>query len=322
MPQRRRRLHAAGHQRRQPRRSGGSGKTPVVAALGAAARSPPASGRPSSAAATGAATRSDGVVVVSDGSACSSRWSARATSRRCWRARCPACRCSSAPIAISPACSPSGSSAPPSILLDDGFQHLQLARDVDLLLVSPEDLPRTRAAVGRLREPLERRAAADALLVPGRSTRRRRWRRRSAPTGVHARPGVRHAAARAAVRRPGARGRVRDQPPRGGRGRHRAPGALLRDASRRWAGRSRSRCRSATTTGSRARTWTPSATRVQMHGAGGVITTEKDAVRLASLTLPHDTAWTYCRCAWPSSRRAEFREWFAARGSPQARTAA
>jgi len=53
-------------------------------------------------------------------------------------------------------------------LLDDGFQHLPLARDVDLLIVSEDDLadPRTLPG-GRLREPLSAAAAADAVLVPG-----------------------------------------------------------------------------------------------------------------------------------------------------------
>jgi tetraacyldisaccharide 4'-kinase len=52
-------------------------------------------------------------------------------------------------------------------LLDDGFQHWQLARDVDLLLVSPADLTETLLPFGRLREPLTAARAADALLVPG-----------------------------------------------------------------------------------------------------------------------------------------------------------
>ena len=51
-------------------------------------------------------------------------------------------------------------------LLDDGFQHLELARDVDLLIVRPEDLrdPRTLPG-GRLREGLAAARAADAILV-------------------------------------------------------------------------------------------------------------------------------------------------------------
>jgi tetraacyldisaccharide 4'-kinase len=52
-------------------------------------------------------------------------------------------------------------------LLDDGFQHLQLARDVDLLVVPPDELNDGRTLpFGRLREPLEAAALADAVLVP------------------------------------------------------------------------------------------------------------------------------------------------------------
>jgi tetraacyldisaccharide 4'-kinase len=50
-------------------------------------------------------------------------------------------------------------------LLDDGFQHLALARDVDLLMVSEEDLADRVLPAGYLREPLAAAAAADALLV-------------------------------------------------------------------------------------------------------------------------------------------------------------
>jgi tetraacyldisaccharide 4'-kinase len=51
-------------------------------------------------------------------------------------------------------------------LLDDGFQHVSLARDVDLLLVSEEDLTDRVLPAGRLREPLSSASAADALIVP------------------------------------------------------------------------------------------------------------------------------------------------------------
>lgn len=50
-------------------------------------------------------------------------------------------------------------------ILDDGFQHLQLNRDVDLLLVAEEDLDDRPLPSGRLREGLEAAAAADAALV-------------------------------------------------------------------------------------------------------------------------------------------------------------
>ena len=52
-------------------------------------------------------------------------------------------------------------------ILDDGFQHLQLERDVDLVLVTPVDLDDRVLPAGRLREPLEAAQFADAVLVPG-----------------------------------------------------------------------------------------------------------------------------------------------------------
>ena len=52
-------------------------------------------------------------------------------------------------------------------LLDDGFQHHALARDVDLLLVSPGDLEDRVVPAGRLREPASAAAVAAALLLPG-----------------------------------------------------------------------------------------------------------------------------------------------------------
>jgi tetraacyldisaccharide 4'-kinase len=50
-------------------------------------------------------------------------------------------------------------------LLDDGFQHFELARDVDLLLASEDDLADRPLPVGRLREGIAAAAAADAALV-------------------------------------------------------------------------------------------------------------------------------------------------------------
>jgi tetraacyldisaccharide 4'-kinase len=52
-------------------------------------------------------------------------------------------------------------------ILDDGYQHLQLRRDIDLLLVCKSDLDERLLPSGRLREPLAAAAAADALLVTG-----------------------------------------------------------------------------------------------------------------------------------------------------------
>jgi tetraacyldisaccharide 4'-kinase len=50
-------------------------------------------------------------------------------------------------------------------LLDDGFQHLELERDVDLLLVAEDDLQDRPLPAGRLREGLAAGAAADAALI-------------------------------------------------------------------------------------------------------------------------------------------------------------
>lgn len=55
------------------------------------------------------------------------------------------------------------------MLLDDGFQHLRLARDVDLLVISMGDLEERVLPSGRLREPLSAARMADALLVYGNS---------------------------------------------------------------------------------------------------------------------------------------------------------
>ncbi|HEY2905411.1 MAG TPA: tetraacyldisaccharide 4'-kinase [Vicinamibacterales bacterium] len=50
-------------------------------------------------------------------------------------------------------------------LLDDGFQHFELARDVDLLLVGEDELVDSPMPAGHLREPIDAAAAADAVLV-------------------------------------------------------------------------------------------------------------------------------------------------------------
>lgn len=51
-------------------------------------------------------------------------------------------------------------------LLDDGFQHLVLARTVNLLVLDPEDVERpTMLPLGRLREPLSAARDANAVLA-------------------------------------------------------------------------------------------------------------------------------------------------------------
>jgi len=145
---------------------GGSGKTPVVAAL---ARLLLQAGERPSILSRGYARRrhADGAVVVSDGerilapvedSGDEPQMLARTLTR------VPIVVCADRHLAGVLAerrfdCSVH--------ILDDGFQHLQLARDVDLLVVHPRDLDERVLPAGRLREPPSAGTAADALLVAG-----------------------------------------------------------------------------------------------------------------------------------------------------------
>ena len=56
-------------------------------------------------------------------------------------------------------------------ILDDGFQHRRLARDFDIVLVTPSDAADSLLPSGRLREPLSSLRRADAIvLTEGTST--------------------------------------------------------------------------------------------------------------------------------------------------------
>jgi tetraacyldisaccharide 4'-kinase len=50
-------------------------------------------------------------------------------------------------------------------LLDDGFQHRALARDFDIVLVTPDDARDELLPAGRLREPLSALSRADAIVL-------------------------------------------------------------------------------------------------------------------------------------------------------------
>lgn len=50
-------------------------------------------------------------------------------------------------------------------LLDDGFQHRGLARDFDIVLVTPQDAKDKLLPAGRLREPLSSLSRADAVVL-------------------------------------------------------------------------------------------------------------------------------------------------------------
>jgi tetraacyldisaccharide 4'-kinase len=60
----------------------------------------------------------------------------------------------------------SGDPVPLVHLLDDGFQHRQLFRDVDVLLVNREDWGDRLLPAGNLREPLEAAERASVLAIP------------------------------------------------------------------------------------------------------------------------------------------------------------
>ncbi|MGD0757948.1 MAG: tetraacyldisaccharide 4'-kinase [Candidatus Sulfotelmatobacter sp.] len=56
-------------------------------------------------------------------------------------------------------------------LLDDGFQHRSLARDFDIVLLTPQDAEDGLLPAGRLREPLRNLRRADAVVLPSDAAR-------------------------------------------------------------------------------------------------------------------------------------------------------
>jgi tetraacyldisaccharide 4'-kinase len=59
-------------------------------------------------------------------------------------------------------------------LLDDGFQHRQLARDIDIVLLTEEDVEDALLPAGNLREPLSMLREADVIVVREEEARRLR----------------------------------------------------------------------------------------------------------------------------------------------------
>jgi tetraacyldisaccharide 4'-kinase len=55
-------------------------------------------------------------------------------------------------------------------ILDDGFQHRALARDFDIVLVTPEDVRDSLVPAGRLREPLVSLRRADVVVLMGEAS--------------------------------------------------------------------------------------------------------------------------------------------------------
>ncbi len=145
---------------------GGSGKTPTVAALAQLLQQ---RGERPAILSRGYARRdrADGVVVVSDG-----RRVLEPTRRSGDEPQMLARSLAGVPVLVSGERFLAGRVAERRFdatvhLLDDGFQHVQLARDIDLLIVSKADLDEPVLPAGRLREPLAAARHAHALLVPG-----------------------------------------------------------------------------------------------------------------------------------------------------------
>jgi tetraacyldisaccharide 4'-kinase len=199
------------------------------------------------------------------------------------------------------------------LLLDDGFQHLELERDVDLLMVRPEDLKEELLPHGRLREPLSAAQAAHAIIVPGSFEDTAQV---AAVLGTIPVFTLGQEFATPRLVRP-----FGDSVQEGAFGSSRRLVAV--------AGIARPERFFATVETLGWQIAQPMVYRdhhwftrkdvetihdaVQTLGAGGVITTEKDAVRLTSLALPHDTAWTYVPMRAAIEPADEFRTWFMAR---------
>ena len=144
---------------------GGTGKTPVVAAL--AERLIEAGHQPAILSRGYARTDAiDGVVVVSDGTAIRASVDLAGDEPLMLARQVP-----KAIICVSPDRHLAGTLAEQRLgctvhILDDGFQHLELARDLDVLVTTMGEIPNGRVIpAGRLREPMDAAARAHFLVV-------------------------------------------------------------------------------------------------------------------------------------------------------------
>ena len=148
---------------------GGSGKTPVVAAL--AKLLSDAGERPSILSrGYGRRESADGVVVVSDGERVCATVAQSGDEPYMLAHLLPR-----VPVFVSPDRYLSGRLAECRLgctvhLLDDGFQHVQLGRDVELVVIHRSHLDERLLPFGSLREPISAARVADALLVSGSDT--------------------------------------------------------------------------------------------------------------------------------------------------------
>ncbi len=146
---------------------GGTGKTPVVAAIAQwlldQGHRPAILSR-----GYARADNADGVVVVSDGREVLASIDQSGDEPMMLARQVPG-----AVVCVSPDRYLSGTLAEQQLgatvhLLDDGFQHLELARTVDVLVTTVGEIPNGKVIpVGRLREPLEAAARAHVLVVSG-----------------------------------------------------------------------------------------------------------------------------------------------------------
>jgi len=144
---------------------GGTGKTPVVAAL--AQWLADRGERPSILSRGYARAKSvDGVVVVSDGREIRASVDLSGDEPMMLARQIPR-----AIVCVSPERYLSGVLAERELgatvhILDDGFQHLELARDLDVLVTTVGEIPGGKVLPrGRLREPIEAAARAQVLVV-------------------------------------------------------------------------------------------------------------------------------------------------------------
>ncbi len=144
---------------------GGTGKSPVVAAIAQwlveHGERPAILSR-----GYGRAEAPDGVVVVSDGTRVL-EGVARSGDEPLMLAR----HVPGAAVCVSPDRYLAGTLAERQLgctvhVLDDGFQHLQLARDLDVLVTTMGEIPKGKVIpMGRLREPMDAASRAQVLVV-------------------------------------------------------------------------------------------------------------------------------------------------------------
>ncbi|MBI2222860.1 MAG: tetraacyldisaccharide 4'-kinase [Acidobacteria bacterium] len=143
---------------------GGTGKTPLVAHV---ARLLLAAGHRPAILSRGYARPRvlEGVVVVSDGTRALAPYATAGDEPLMLARQVPGCA-----VVVAPDRYVAGALAERRLgctvhVLDDGFQHLSLARALDIVIVSGRDMRDRVLPFGRLREPLDALAAADALVA-------------------------------------------------------------------------------------------------------------------------------------------------------------